>query len=119
MAAATTEQPSDPELCDRVRRGSEDAFETLIRRHRGAVAAVVYAACGDLATSEDVAQETFWAAWRQRESPTPPAHLRAWLCGVARNIGRNAGCRASRPAGAAAAPLDATTGQATADPGPG
>ena len=106
MTFLSADQSTDPELWERVRQGSVAAFEALVHRHQSLVAAVAYSACGDLTLSEDVAQETFWAAWREREAPEPPAHLRAWLCGVARNLGRNAGRRASRPV-ESAAPLDA------------
>ena len=49
---------------------------------------VAYSACGNLALSEDVAQETFWTAWRQRASLEQPDRLGAWLCGIARNLRR-------------------------------
>jgi zinc protease len=65
------------------------------------VCAVAYSACGNLTQSEDVAQETFWTAWRQRATLEQPERLKAWLCGIARNLGRNARRKASRPIDAA------------------
>src|SRR3954449_4024148 len=94
---------SDSNLWQLVCRGSASAFEVLVRRYQSLVCSVAYNACGDLALSEDVAQETFWAAWRERMSLEQPGHLRAWLCGIARNLGKNARRRAARPAEAAVA----------------
>ncbi|HZW32171.1 MAG TPA: RNA polymerase sigma factor [Isosphaeraceae bacterium] len=89
---------SDPDLWQLVCQGSTSAFETLVRRYQSRVCAVAYSACGDLALSEDVAQETFWTAWRQRASLEQPSQLGSWLCGIARNLGKNARRQAARPA---------------------
>ena len=62
MIPVVDEHASDAELWELVNDGSVPAFEVLVRRHQACVCAVAYNACGDLATSEDVAQETFWAA---------------------------------------------------------
>src|SRR3984885_162333 len=88
---------SDSDLWQLVCRGSASAFEVLVRRHQSLVCSVAYSACGNLALSEDVAQETFWTAWQQRASLEQPDRLKAWLCGIARNLGKNARRKASRP----------------------
>src|SRR4051812_33604630 len=59
---ATTSLPihaPDADLWQEVRRGGVLAFETLVSRYQSLVSAVAFNACGDLALSEDVAQETF------------------------------------------------------------
>lgn len=96
MATTLEESLSDSDLWARVRGGDSAAFEALVRRHQSLVCSVAYSCCGDLALSEDVAQETFWAAWRDRASLTQPERLRAWLCGIARNLGNNARRRDAR-----------------------
>ncbi len=78
---------------------------------------MAYSACGNLALSEDVAQETFWTAWRQRASLEQPDRLKAWLCGIARNLAKNARRKASRPV-ESAQPQDVLTELAAGDPGP-
>ncbi|AMV39394.1 sigma-70 family RNA polymerase sigma factor [Planctomyces sp. SH-PL62] len=90
MNATTEREADDARLWDRVRGGSREAFEQVVRRHQSLVAAVAYNVCGDLTTSEDVAQETFWAAWKGRDSLQDPNRLRPWLCGIARNLAANA-----------------------------
>src|SRR6266566_4792952 len=85
---------SDSNLWRLVCGGSAPAFEVLVRRYQSLVCSVAYSACGNLALSEDVAQETFWTAWRQRASLDQPERLGAWLCGIARNLAKNARRRA-------------------------
>ncbi|MDG3003044.1 sigma-70 family RNA polymerase sigma factor [Paludisphaera mucosa] len=81
---------ADADLWRQACAGSREAFEQVVLRHQSLVSGVAFNACGDLATSEDVAQETFWAAWRGRDSLADPTRLRPWLCGIARNLGANA-----------------------------
>ena len=83
---------NDASLWQMTCRDDREAFEELVRRHQSVVSAVAYNGCGDLTQSEDIAQETFWAAWRD------PTRLRAWLCGIARNLARNSNRRAARGA---------------------
>jgi RNA polymerase sigma factor (sigma-70 family) len=92
---------SDAELLEASRRGERDAFAALIERYQGVVAAVSYSRTGDRALSEDVAQDTFIAAWRQLGQLREPSRLRSWLCGIARNLARKARRRTAREA-----PLD-------------
>lgn len=82
--------PDDAELWRSVCRENAKAFEVVVRRHQSAVCAVAYSVCGDRSFSEDVAQEAFWAAWQQREALADPTRLRAWLCGISRNLARKA-----------------------------
>jgi RNA polymerase sigma factor (sigma-70 family) len=87
---------SDAELLEASRRGERDAFAALIERYQGVVSAVSYSRTGDRALSEDVAQDTFIAAWRQLGQLREPSRLRAWLCGIARNLARKARRRTAR-----------------------
>ena len=112
-----TASESDPNLWQLVCRGSASAFEVLVRRYQSLVCSVAYSACGDLALSEDVAQETFWTAWRQRASLEQPERLKSWLCGIARNLAKNARRKASRPVESAET-QDVLTELSTDEPGP-
>ncbi|WP_165245870.1 sigma-70 family RNA polymerase sigma factor [Paludisphaera soli] len=86
---------SDAELWRQVREGSHSAFEEVVARYQSQVAGVAYSTCGSLTTSEDVAQETFWAAWRQCETLQDPSRLGSWLCGIARRQAANAARRSA------------------------
>jgi RNA polymerase sigma factor (sigma-70 family) len=108
---------TDIELWQQVVSGSTTAFEALVRRFQSLVCAVAYNACGDLAMSEDIAQETFWQTWQDRRSLRDPVRLRAWLCGIARNLGNNARRRAARRPDAASTCTDVSD-VAADGPGP-
>ena len=86
----------DLELLEAAKRGERDAFAALIERYQGMVCAVSYSRTGNRALSEDVAQETFVAAWRQLGRLREPGQLRAWLCGIARNLAIKAMRRTAR-----------------------
>jgi RNA polymerase sigma factor (sigma-70 family) len=66
--------------------GNRDAFGLIVRRYQSLICALAYNATGSLSQSEDLAQETFLAAWRQLSALREPAKLRPWLCRIARNI---------------------------------
>jgi RNA polymerase sigma factor (sigma-70 family) len=92
---------SDAELLEASRRGERDAYGALVERYQHAVCAVTYSRTGNRALSEDLAQDTFIAAWGQLDRLREPNRLRAWLCGIARNLARKARRQSDREA-----PLD-------------
>lgn len=83
-------EPTDAELIVACREGDTQAFATLVERHRTMACAVTYSATGDRALSEDLAQDAFILAWRRLGQLDDPERFRPWLCGVARNLARNA-----------------------------
>lgn len=87
---------TDSELVLASQRGETAAFGALIERYQGVVCAVTYSRTGDRSLSEDVAQETFIAAWRQLDRLRDSVKLRSWLCGIARNLARKARRRSDR-----------------------
>jgi RNA polymerase sigma factor (sigma-70 family) len=81
---------SDVELVEASLRGEHEAFGSLVERYQNVVCAVSFSSTGDHVLSEDVAQETFIAAWRQLDRLRDTVRLRPWLCGIARNLARKA-----------------------------
>lgn len=104
-------EPTDAELVGRCRAGDCQAFGLIVRRYQSLVCALAYAACGDFARSEDVAQEVFLRAWKQIAALRDPERVREWLCGIARRAGVDAYRRRRRePAeGGGELPADATS----------
>lgn len=96
MGHGTTAARSDDALIAASQRGDRDAFGQLVERYLDVVCAVGYSQTGSRALSEDVAQDTFLAAWSQLGTLREPPRLRAWLCGIARNLARKARARAAR-----------------------
>ena len=79
------ETTSDAELVAASLTGNRDAFGQIVDRYKNLVASLVYAGTGHLATSEDLAQDTFVTAWSRLGALRDPAKLRPWLCGIARH----------------------------------
>lgn len=77
---------TDVEIVRRVVSGDRDAYATLVDRHQS----VIYRhACGmglDHDTSLDIVQETFIKAYSRLEDCNDPAHFRAWVFRIARNL---------------------------------
>lgn len=87
---------TDAELVEASRRGEREAFGLLVTRYQDVVCAVSFSATGDWALSQDVTQDTFIAAWHQLAQLREVGRLRAWLCGIARNLARKARRRSGR-----------------------
>jgi RNA polymerase sigma factor (sigma-70 family) len=80
---------NDAELVSASLSGNRDAFGQIVARYQSLVCSLAYSATGSLSQSEDLAQETFVAAWKQLAGLREPEKLRAWLCGIARNLTNN------------------------------
>src|SRR5262249_35149284 len=63
--------------------------------YQRAVYAVAFSNVRDRALSDDLSQDTFVAAWRGLAELRDVARLPAWLCGIARNLARDA-CKRRR-----------------------
>lgn len=75
---------NDAQLVEWTLAGDRAAFATIVKRYQSLVCSITYNATGSLSLSEDLAQETFLAAWRQLSELRQPARLRSWLCGITR-----------------------------------
>ena len=80
---------NDESLVSRSITGDRPAFAQIVSRYQSLVCSVAYSATGSVTRSEDLAQETFLTAWRQLAELREPERLRAWLCGIARNLAFN------------------------------
>ena len=97
---------NDSELTARAVEGQRDAFAQIVSRYQSLVCSLAYSATGSLSQSEDLAQETFIAAWRGLRTLREPEKLRPWLCSLARNVIANAVRHKMREPVHAAKPLD-------------
>jgi RNA polymerase sigma-70 factor (ECF subfamily) len=79
--------PMDLELdrLERARAGSADAFADLVRLHQAIVRAFLGRFVRDRDMAENLAQETFLAAYRTLGTYRGEAPLRQWLLGIARH----------------------------------
>jgi len=104
--ATDTMTRNDAELVIASLQGSREAFRQIVERYQTLVCSLAYSATGSVSQSEDVAQETFLAAWTQLRSLREPGKLRAWLCGIARNRIHRFLCEHWREPVSGAAPLE-------------
>src|SRR2546423_1400039 len=79
----------DSMLVAECQKGDPAAFEVLVRRYQSLICALMYCRCGNVALSEDLAQETFLAAWKSLATLRDAARFKPWLCQIARNLSAN------------------------------
>ena len=114
----STAAHSDAQLVERSLTGDRDAFARIVERYQSLVCSITYNATGSLSMSEDLAQETFFAAWKQLSTLREPSLLRSWLCGITRFlVGKELRRRGHEPVHAAQA-LDAIPDAASPEPSP-
>ena len=117
-AMTSLAQPDDATLVAASLAGDRNAFGSIVARYQALICSVAYSAIGRLGQSEDVAQETFLAAWQHLGQLREPAKLRSWLCGIARNrVNRALGREEGEPS-YAAEPLDRAHETPAAEPVP-
>lgn len=76
--------------------GDPTAFARLVGRHQRMIHALAYRMTGSLAEAEDLAQESFIAAWDQLGGFRGEASFSSWLYRIAMNRCLNWRARASR-----------------------
>ncbi|HWA25401.1 MAG TPA: sigma-70 family RNA polymerase sigma factor [Lacunisphaera sp.] len=96
--------------------GDRDAFRQIVERYQAMVCALGFSACGDVARSEDIAQEVFFVVWKQLPELRDPDRLRAWIGSIARNLIHQAFRRQLRTPTAVAGPLSDETPAAGGTP---
>ncbi|MEK7413880.1 MAG: sigma-70 family RNA polymerase sigma factor [Planctomycetota bacterium] len=73
------------EPVERVLAGDIEAFRFIILRYGPQIRALLASQLADQATVDDLAQDTFMAAYEGLETFQPEANMGAWLKGIARN----------------------------------
>lgn len=94
--AETTEQVSDLELVNSARRGDENAFEEIVRRHSSRIFQVASKFFRERSKVEDIAQEVFLKAYTQLAKYQARGSFEGWLTRIATNTCLNELRRARR-----------------------
>lgn len=108
----------DAALVEASLAGNRDAFGHIVSRYQSLICSLAYSATGSLTQSEDLAQETFLAAWKSLADLREPAKLRAWLCGITRNLIHSTLRGQGREPSHWAEPLDHTSDNQSSEPLP-
>ena len=74
---------NDAELVEEARRGDASAFGELVERHRAAVYRTALVVCGSRPDAEEVAQDTFLAAWRSLDRFRGDSQFKTWVLAIA------------------------------------
>ncbi|MGH9468839.1 MAG: RNA polymerase sigma factor [Terriglobia bacterium] len=91
---------SDLELMLRVKDGSAESFELLLKKYRLPLVGYLVRMVGDPTLAEDLAQEVFLRVYQARERYRPDARFTTWLYRIATNLALNSiRKRKSEPAG--------------------
>jgi RNA polymerase sigma factor (sigma-70 family) len=114
----TLDAKDDAHLIAESLMGHREAFGLIVERYKTLICSLAYARTGDLSQSEDLAQETFVAAWKQLGNLREPQKLKSWLCGIARNLTCDAVKHQGREPSHAAETLDCVDEIACAAPLP-
>jgi RNA polymerase sigma-70 factor, ECF subfamily len=69
----------------RSRRGDHQAFEELVRRYQRMIHALAFRMTGSSSDAEDIAQDTFIAAYRELDGFKGQARFSSWLYRIATN----------------------------------
>ncbi len=99
----------DAQLIRQSQNGDQAAYGQLVERYQSLVCSVAYNRCGDLAQSEDLAQEAFIQAWRKLADLHDIAKFKAWICTIVRNLAHRAHEQSNRNVSSNAARLDSVS----------
>ncbi|MGQ0816173.1 MAG: RNA polymerase sigma factor [Gemmatimonadota bacterium] len=77
---------SDDDVVQRVRRGDRDAYGILVQRHQEALYRYGRGMGLDHDTSLDLVQDAFIKGYARIDECRDPAHFRAWLFKILRNL---------------------------------
>lgn len=80
---------NDLELLEASLTGDKQSFSHIVERYKSVVCAITYNATGNITLSEDIAQETFIAAWKSLNNLRDKSKFKSWLYGIARNLSKN------------------------------
>jgi RNA polymerase sigma-70 factor (ECF subfamily) len=82
-------EETDESLMLRVGRGDRAAFDEIVRRYSRKMINLAYQITGDRDQAEDLAQETFFRAYKSASRYTEIAKFSTWLYTIAINLCRN------------------------------
>jgi RNA polymerase sigma-70 factor (ECF subfamily) len=89
MIAPRPEEDDDAHLMTALASGNDPALNALMRRWSARIIAYLQRCCGDSATAQDLAQETFVRVYKKRHSYDPVRPFSTWIYTIATNLVRN------------------------------
>ena len=97
-AGAEPLKENSEDLPARVRAGEEIAFALMFEEYHRFILRFIYGMVGEHELAEELTQETFMGAYRNRHLLRGDAKLSTWLCGIAKNVvGKSFRSRSQEP----------------------
>src|SRR4051794_33256596 len=84
-------EPHDPDICLmlRAKEGDSSAFEMLVHRHHDKLVGYLFHRVLNHAVAEDLAQDTFFRAYRARARYEATARFGTWIYRIAQRLAIN------------------------------
>ncbi len=79
-------EPDDRQLVEQIRRGDEEAFETLVRRKTSKVYGLCYRVIGNGEDAKDISQLVFLKLWENLDKYDPQYAFDTWLYRMVTNV---------------------------------
>jgi RNA polymerase sigma-70 factor, ECF subfamily len=98
LADAREPGPDDTALVGALRRGDEDAFLSLVKRHQAAMLRVASTFVSSAAVAEEVVQEAWVGVLNGVDRFEARSSLRSWIFGILANCAKSRGAREARSA---------------------
>lgn len=77
---------TNSDILQRLASGDANVLEELVDLYERSIFRYLYHLTGNYHSAEDLAQDTFLAAWRYRRTYNPEYEIRTWLFTIARNL---------------------------------
>ncbi|QDT96864.1 RNA polymerase sigma factor [Gimesia aquarii] len=87
---------TDAKLIQLSGQGDQNAYGQIVERYQSLVCSVAYNRCGNLAQSEDLAQDAFILAWQKLSDLKDISKFKAWICTIVRNLANRSSQRPGR-----------------------
>jgi len=94
--------------------GDSGAFEGLVVKYQSLVCAITYSGTGNVAVSEELAQEAFVKAWKGLGGLRELGKFKWWICSIARTTVKDHFRKEQKDVIRSAAPIDAVDQSAIA-----
>lgn len=89
ITAASPDERTDEEILEEIVRGDIKAFDTIVRRYQDRLTNFVSRFVGDVESAEDIVQETFLRAYRNRDQYPGLLKFSTWLYTIAGNLAKS------------------------------
>lgn len=84
----SSNDPKNIQIWQAIVEGDTQAFALFVDEHKNLVTSIAYSITGDLAGSEDIAQEAFLVSWQSRNELKDARKVVGWLSSIARNLSK-------------------------------